>query len=50
MDRLSPNTLALYNEVRKIFPKFIEDQPRYKEMEQVRIFLETTHPAISFKA
>ena len=50
MDRLSPNTLALYSEVRKIFPKFIEDQPRYKEMEQVRIFLETTHPAISFKA
>jgi len=50
MDRLSPNTLALYTEVRKIFPKFIEDQPRYKEMEQVRIFLETSHPAISFKA
>ena len=50
MDRLSPNTLALYSEVRKIFPKFIKDQPRYKEMEQVRIFLETTHPAISFKA
>ncbi|HUZ58767.1 MAG TPA: aromatic amino acid ammonia-lyase [Hanamia sp.] len=49
MDRLSPNTLALYSELRKIFPKFIEDQPRYKEMEQVRIFLETTHPAISFK-
>lgn len=49
MDRLSPNTLALYSEVRKIFPKFIEDQPRYKEMEQVRIFLETTHPAIPFK-
>ncbi|HEY5367347.1 MAG TPA: aromatic amino acid ammonia-lyase [Hanamia sp.] len=50
MDRLSPNTLALYSEVRKISPKFIEDQPKYKEMEQVRIFLETTHPAISFKA
>lgn len=47
-DRLSPKTLALYNQVRKIFPKFIEDQPRYKEMEQVRIFLETTFPAISF--
>lgn len=50
VDRLSPNTLALYTEVRKIFPKFIEDQPRYKEMEQVRIFLETTHTAISFKS
>jgi len=50
VDRLSPNTLALYTEVRKIFPKFIEDQARYKEMEKVRIFLETTHPAISFNA
>jgi len=49
-DRLSPHTLALYTMVRKIFPKFIEDQPRYKEMEKVRIFLETTHPAISFNA
>lgn len=49
-DRLSPNTLALYTGIRKIFPKFIEDQPRYKEMEKVRIFLETTHPAISFNA
>ncbi len=49
-ERLSPHTLALYTEVRKIFPKFIEDQPKYKDMEKVRLFLETTHPAIAFKA
>ena len=49
-DRLSPNTLALYQEVRKIFPVFIEDQPKYKQMETVRIFLETTDPVISFKS
>ncbi len=48
-DRLSPHTLALYNEVRKIFPKFVEDQPKYKEMEKVRIYLETTEPVIAFK-
>jgi histidine ammonia-lyase len=49
-DRLSPHTLALYNKVREIFPKFIEDAPRYKEMENVRVFLETTDPAIPFTA
>jgi histidine ammonia-lyase len=48
-DKLSPHTLALYNEVRDIFPKFIEDEPKYKVMEKVRIFLETNHPSISFK-
>ncbi len=47
-DRLSPKTLALYNEVRNFFPKFVEDTPKYKEMEQVRIFLETTEPKIPF--
>lgn len=49
-DRLSPHTLALYNEVRKIFPKFVEDQPKYKEMEKVRVYLETTEPVIAFNA
>ena len=47
---LSPNTFALYKELRKIFPKFIEDQPRYKEMEKIRIFLQTTSPAILFNS
>jgi len=48
--KLSSNTLALYNQVREIFPKFIEDRPKYKEMEAVRVFLETTVPAIPFNA
>ncbi len=47
---LSPNTFALYKELRKIFPKFIEDQPRYKEMEKIKIFLQTTSPAILFNS
>ncbi|TWI96358.1 histidine ammonia-lyase [Mucilaginibacter frigoritolerans] len=48
-ERLSPQTLELYKEIRKIFPKFIEDQPHYKVMEKVRIYLEINHPPISFK-
>jgi histidine ammonia-lyase len=48
--RLAPHTLALYKEVRKIFPKFVEDQPKYKDMEKVRIFLETGYPAVAFKS
>jgi histidine ammonia-lyase len=47
-DKLSPLTLDLYATVREIFPKFVEDQPKYKDMEKVRIFLETTNPAIAF--
>jgi histidine ammonia-lyase len=48
-DRLAPHTLALYNEVRKIFPKFIEDSHKYKDVENVKNFLETTDPAITFR-
>jgi histidine ammonia-lyase len=48
-DKLSPHTFALYNDVRGIFPKFIEDEPKYKVMERVRNFLEANHPSISFK-
>ncbi|WP_448699559.1 histidine ammonia-lyase [Mucilaginibacter sp. AW1-3] len=44
--KLAPHTLALYNNVRSIFPKFIEDQPKYKEMESVRLFLETNNPPV----
>lgn len=49
-DRLSPHTSALYQQVREIFPKFVQDQPRYKEMEKVRLFLENNHPAVPFTA
>lgn len=38
-DKLAPKTLALYKQVREIFPKFVEDAPRYKEMEKVKQFL-----------
>lgn len=45
-DKLAPATLALYKQVREIFPKFIEDAPRYKEMEKVKQFLAVAKPTI----
>jgi histidine ammonia-lyase len=41
-DRLSTVSRSLYNKVRQIFPKFIEDQPRYKEMARVKDYLENS--------
>ena len=46
--KLSTKTFALYDALRKIFPVFIEDQPKYKDLEKVIVFLETTAPPISF--
>lgn len=48
--KLALHTLALYNEARNIFPKFIEDEPKYKDLEKIKNYLETTDPAIKFKA
>lgn len=35
-------TRALYRDVREFFPKFIEDTPKYKDMERVKQYLQTT--------
>ena len=48
--RLAPDTQSLYNDARKIFPKFIEDSPKYKDLEKIKTFLEKTDPAFSYKA
>ena len=48
--RLAASTRSLYKEVRQFFPKFIEDTPKYKDLEKVRSYLETADPAFSFKA
>jgi histidine ammonia-lyase len=48
--RLAASTRALYNDVRQLFPKFVEDTPKYKDIEKVRNYLEATDPAFSFKA
>ncbi|HEY4966126.1 MAG TPA: aromatic amino acid ammonia-lyase, partial [Puia sp.] len=43
-DRLSPATHRVYAAIRKIFPKFIEDSPRYEEQEKVKNWLLQNDP------
>ncbi|HRH66782.1 MAG TPA: aromatic amino acid ammonia-lyase [Bacteroidia bacterium] len=38
--KLSSSTRQVYQEVRKIFPKFIEDKPKYQDLKRVRELLE----------
>ena len=47
--RLSTETLNVYNQIRKIFPKFIEDKPKYKDLEKIKTYFENSDPVISFK-
>jgi histidine ammonia-lyase len=42
--RLATRTRLLYNAARTIFPVFIEDAPKYKDLEKIKHYLETTHP------
>src|SRR5476651_1064836 len=46
-DKLSSVSRSLYDKVREIFPKFIEDQPKYKDLRRVKEFLESTDHIIS---
>src|SRR5471030_2522218 len=41
-NKLAAHTLALYNEAREIFPKFIEDKPKYKDLGRIKDFLENS--------
>ncbi|HEY8733561.1 MAG TPA: aromatic amino acid lyase, partial [Puia sp.] len=38
-DKLSPATSRIYHSIRQIFPKFIDDSPRYEEQEKVKNWL-----------
>lgn len=49
VSRLSTETLNVYNQIRKIFPKFIEDKPKYKDLEKIKTYFEKSDPVISFK-
>lgn len=49
VSRLSSETLNVYIEIRKIFPKFIEDSPKYKDLENIKSYFEKSDPVISFK-
>ncbi|HLK30146.1 MAG TPA: aromatic amino acid ammonia-lyase [Puia sp.] len=48
-DRLSNTTRELYAEVRKIFPKFVEDSTKYKDIQRVKDFFENSGSLISSK-
>jgi histidine ammonia-lyase len=43
-ERLSPATRRVYDAIRKIFPKFIEDSPKYEEQEKVKNWLLQNDP------
>lgn len=45
--RLSSTTKSLYKTVRKIFPKFVEDTPKYKDIEKIKSYFENTEPIVS---
>ena len=47
-DKLSTISRTLYDEVRAIFPVFIEDAPKYKDLERVKTFLESADHITSF--
>lgn len=40
-DRLSSNTQLIYKDIRKIFPKFADDSPIYKEIEEITQYLKS---------
>ncbi|HVW96884.1 MAG TPA: aromatic amino acid ammonia-lyase [Mucilaginibacter sp.] len=47
--RLSTVSGSLYDKVRGIFPKFVEDAPKYKDLAKVREFLENNDELTSLK-
>jgi histidine ammonia-lyase len=40
-NRLSTQTNKVYIDLRAIFPKFIEDKPKYQDLQQVKAYFET---------
>jgi histidine ammonia-lyase len=41
-ERLSPESGSLYEKARTIIPKFVQDHPKYKDLENVKDFLENS--------
>jgi histidine ammonia-lyase len=48
-EKLSPVTLRIYREIRKIFPVFIEDAPKYKDLNRIKKYFEQSDPVITGK-
>lgn len=47
-DRLSTVSRSLYDQARAIFPKFVEDQPKYKDLARIKEFLENNEHISAF--
>nr|WP_221269029.1 aromatic amino acid ammonia-lyase [Mucilaginibacter sp. X5P1] len=47
-DRLSSISRSLYDKARAIFPKFVQDQPKYKDLKNVKEFLESSEHIKAF--
>ena len=47
--KLSSVTKSVYDDIRKIFPKFIDDLPKYKDLQKVKEFLEDSDTIFSFE-
>ena len=45
-ERLSPVTRSVYTELRAIFPKFIQDQPKYEDLRKLKSYFENREPSI----
>jgi histidine ammonia-lyase len=43
--KMSPVTAGVYREMREIFPKFIADAPKYKDLARLKDYLEQSEPA-----
>jgi histidine ammonia-lyase len=49
-DKLSSATQNVYHSLRKIFPKFIDDLPKYKALKTVKEFLENSESIVPFNS
>lgn len=47
-DRLSTISRSLYDKARAIFPKFVQDQPKYKDLKNVKDYLENAEHINAF--
>jgi histidine ammonia-lyase len=47
-EKLSPVTRTVYETIRKLFPKFVEDAPSYAEQEKVKQYLLQNDPQFAF--
>ena len=47
-EKLSPKTRLIYDEIRSFFPVFVADTPKYKEIEQMKIYLMNKKSILTF--